>query len=200
MGGWYGDGWRQAMLSQTLWGDAVYIRDLFSLCNYSQPQLLRAALTLHELYQAYDIVAHMLQTYDQRGRQDAGPAAAAVASGGIHSGGAGTLAEHRRVEHAIAAEAASAAETTIAEGRSFRDTTVAACTPHQPTGVGVATTTNNASGVGESGPPAVRPETDREGTAQIYPEYMARLVQCSGGGACAEAVEGGVEHSGASVR
>ena len=36
------------MLSQMLWGDAVYVRDLFELRDYSQAQLLSAAIVLHE--------------------------------------------------------------------------------------------------------------------------------------------------------
>lgn len=55
-----------AMLSQTLWGDAVYVRDTFELRGYSQEQLLRAALVLHEIYHSYDLVAHMLKAYDER--------------------------------------------------------------------------------------------------------------------------------------
>ena len=54
------------MLSQMLWGDAIYVRDLFELRNYSQPQLLSAALVLHEVYHSYDVVAHILQVYDSR--------------------------------------------------------------------------------------------------------------------------------------
>ena len=54
------------MLSQMLWGDAVYVRDLFELRDYSQAQLLSAAMVLHEVYHSYDIVAHILQVYDSR--------------------------------------------------------------------------------------------------------------------------------------
>ncbi len=54
------------MLSQMLWGDAIYVRDLFELRNYSQRQLLSAALVLHEVYHSYDVVAHILQVYDSR--------------------------------------------------------------------------------------------------------------------------------------
>ena len=49
-----------------LWGDAIYVRDLFELRDYSQPQLLSAALVLHEVYHSYDVVAHILQVYDSR--------------------------------------------------------------------------------------------------------------------------------------
>lgn len=60
-------------LSQMLWGDAIYVRDLFELRDYSQPQLLSAAMVLHEVYHSYDVVAHILQVYDSRADASPGP-------------------------------------------------------------------------------------------------------------------------------
>jgi len=51
-------------ISQQLWADAVYVRDLWELRSHSQEQLLKAALILHEVYQSYDVVHHVLQKYD----------------------------------------------------------------------------------------------------------------------------------------
>jgi hypothetical protein len=68
------------MLSQTLWGDAVYVRDLFELRGYTQLQLLSAALVLHEVYHSYDVVSHILQVYDSRAAAAAATAAVAAAS------------------------------------------------------------------------------------------------------------------------
>lgn len=61
-----GSGNPYGMLSQMLWGDAVYVRDLFELREYTQTQMLSAALVLHEVYHSYDVVAHILQVYDGR--------------------------------------------------------------------------------------------------------------------------------------
>ncbi|CAE8726148.1 unnamed protein product [Polarella glacialis] len=51
-------------ISQQLWADAVYVRDLWELEGYSGQQLLRLALILHEVYHSYDVVLHVLQKYD----------------------------------------------------------------------------------------------------------------------------------------
>ena len=86
-----------AMLSQTLWGDAIYVRDLFELRGYSQAQLLSAALVMHEVYHSYDVVTHMLKAYDERA---ADGAAAGVGPEG--SGEGGTDAELGAVRAEIA--------------------------------------------------------------------------------------------------
>lgn len=51
-------------ISQQLWADAVYVRDLWELQGFSKDQLLRTALILHEVYHSYDVVLHVLQKYD----------------------------------------------------------------------------------------------------------------------------------------
>jgi len=51
-------------ISQQLWADAVYVRDLWELQSHSRPELLRTALILHEVYHSYDVVHHVLQKLD----------------------------------------------------------------------------------------------------------------------------------------
>ncbi|CAE7679795.1 POLD1 [Symbiodinium pilosum] len=48
-------------ISQQLWADAVYVRDLWELQSHSRDQLLKLALILHEIYHSYDVVLHVLQ-------------------------------------------------------------------------------------------------------------------------------------------
>ena len=48
-------------ISQQLWADAVYVRDLWELQTHSKDQLLKLALILHEIYHSYDVVLHVLQ-------------------------------------------------------------------------------------------------------------------------------------------
>ncbi|CAK9031239.1 DNA polymerase delta catalytic subunit [Durusdinium trenchii] len=50
-------------ISQQLWADAVYVKDLWEL-QMSQEKLLKLALILHEVYHSYDVVLHVLQKYD----------------------------------------------------------------------------------------------------------------------------------------
>mmetsp|Transcript_4267 Transcript_4267/g.7494 ORF Transcript_4267/g.7494 Transcript_4267/m.7494 type:complete len:322 (+) Transcript_4267:51-1016(+) len=52
-------------ISQQLWADAVYVRDMWELQGYSRSQLLKLALILHEVYHSYDVVLHVLQKYDE---------------------------------------------------------------------------------------------------------------------------------------
>lgn len=51
-------------ISQQLWADAVYVRDLWELRGFTVPQLLRMALILHEIYHAYDVAHHILVKAD----------------------------------------------------------------------------------------------------------------------------------------
>jgi FkbM family methyltransferase len=51
-------------ISQQLWADAVYVRDLWELKGFSTSQLLRTALILHEVYHSYDIAHHVLAKAD----------------------------------------------------------------------------------------------------------------------------------------
>ncbi len=53
-------------ISQTIWGDAVYVRDFRRRDQWSTQQLKAAAFVLHELYQAYDLVALLLAELDRR--------------------------------------------------------------------------------------------------------------------------------------
>jgi protein O-GlcNAc transferase len=53
-------------LSQTLWGDAVYVRDFRRRDQWSLRQLKAAAFVLHELYEAFDLVALLLAEVDRR--------------------------------------------------------------------------------------------------------------------------------------
>lgn len=51
-------------ISQQLWADAVYVRDMWDLQTYSKEDLLKAAFILHEVYQSYDVVHHLLEKYE----------------------------------------------------------------------------------------------------------------------------------------
>ncbi|MBM5816012.1 MAG: FkbM family methyltransferase [Cyanobacteria bacterium K_Offshore_surface_m2_239] len=53
-------------ISQTLWGDAVYVRDFRRREQWSLHQLKAAVFVLHELYQAYDLVSLLLAEVDRR--------------------------------------------------------------------------------------------------------------------------------------
>lgn len=62
-----------AGMSQQLWADAVFIRDLTKLDALSNRQLLAMASILHDCYQSLDVVVHLLVAYGQRtGRELAG--------------------------------------------------------------------------------------------------------------------------------
>ena len=51
---------------QVLWADAVYVRDLSRLEELSDKQLLSMARVLHDGYQSYALVQHLLTQYDER--------------------------------------------------------------------------------------------------------------------------------------
>ena len=53
-------------VSQHLWSDAVYVRDMMRLDTVSAPKLLKMALVLHEVYQSYDVVHHVLQKFEEK--------------------------------------------------------------------------------------------------------------------------------------
>jgi FkbM family methyltransferase len=55
-----------AALSQTLWGDAIYVRDFMRLAELAPDQLLKLAVILHANYQSFDLAAHSLGFYDQK--------------------------------------------------------------------------------------------------------------------------------------
>jgi FkbM family methyltransferase len=53
------------MISQHLWGDAVYVRDFMRLDALRPEQVLKLALIVHETYVSYDLAAYALRAYDQ---------------------------------------------------------------------------------------------------------------------------------------
>jgi len=55
-----------AALSQQLWADAVYIKDFMALEKLSAEKLLKLAIILHEVYNAYDMCCHVLGYYDEK--------------------------------------------------------------------------------------------------------------------------------------
>ncbi|QDO99099.1 FkbM family methyltransferase [Ferrovibrio terrae] len=55
-----------AGLSQTVWADAVYVRNFTRLSRLSPRQLLAMAAILHDCYQSYDLVLHILLEHDRR--------------------------------------------------------------------------------------------------------------------------------------
>jgi protein O-GlcNAc transferase len=55
-----------AAISQTLWADAVYIRDFRRIQEWSNRQLLAASFILHEVYGAFDATALFLTELDRR--------------------------------------------------------------------------------------------------------------------------------------
>ncbi|MCA3260959.1 MAG: FkbM family methyltransferase [Telmatospirillum sp.] len=55
-------------ISQILWADAVFVRDVRGVANWPQMQILKAATVLHEVYLSYDLVNYLLLALDrQRG-------------------------------------------------------------------------------------------------------------------------------------
>jgi hypothetical protein len=55
-----------AGMSQQLWADSVFIRDLTRLDDLSEKQLLAMAAILHDCYQSLDVVVHVLIAYGRR--------------------------------------------------------------------------------------------------------------------------------------
>jgi FkbM family methyltransferase len=53
-------------LEQLVWADAIFIRDITRLDALGDMQLLKMSRILHDCYQAYDLVLHILQAYDRR--------------------------------------------------------------------------------------------------------------------------------------
>jgi FkbM family methyltransferase len=54
-----------AMLSQWLWGDAVYVRDFMEFETLPPAALLKLAAILHENYRSFDLAAVALAAYDR---------------------------------------------------------------------------------------------------------------------------------------
>jgi hypothetical protein len=55
-----------AGLSQLLWADAVFVRDMTRLGALADEQLLKLARILHDCYQSIDLALHLLTEYDRR--------------------------------------------------------------------------------------------------------------------------------------
>lgn len=53
-------------VSQPLWCDMVFVRDPSRLERWSDPDLLRGATLLHDLYHSYDLVNRLLAEHDRR--------------------------------------------------------------------------------------------------------------------------------------
>ncbi|WP_231605176.1 FkbM family methyltransferase [Synechococcus sp. CBW1006] len=60
----------QKEISQMLWGDAVYVRDFRMIQQWSSRQLQAAAFILHEVYEAMDLTAILLNELDRREQSD----------------------------------------------------------------------------------------------------------------------------------
>jgi hypothetical protein len=54
-----------AMLSQWLWGDAVYVRDFMQFEALPPAALLKLAAILHENYRSFDLAALALAAHDR---------------------------------------------------------------------------------------------------------------------------------------
>ncbi len=55
-----------ASLSQSLWGDAVYVRDFMAFGTLSPDALLKIAIICHENYGSYDLAGVALEEYDRK--------------------------------------------------------------------------------------------------------------------------------------
>jgi len=55
-----------AALSQTLWADAVYVRDFMAFDALAPESLLKIATICHENYGSYDLVGVALEEYDRK--------------------------------------------------------------------------------------------------------------------------------------
>ena len=71
-----------AGLSQLVWADAVFIKDLSRLEALSEAQLLKTAKILHDCYQSVDVVLYLLTEYDRRTQQHLGRAYLSGLQGG----------------------------------------------------------------------------------------------------------------------
>ncbi len=53
-------------MSQTLWADAVYVRDFMAFDALAPEALLKIATICHENYRSYDLVGVALEEYDRK--------------------------------------------------------------------------------------------------------------------------------------
>jgi hypothetical protein len=57
---------RYSAMSQVLWADAIFVKDITRLDAYSDEQLLKASLILHQIYYSFDLLHILLVEYDRR--------------------------------------------------------------------------------------------------------------------------------------
>ncbi|MDA9687878.1 FkbM family methyltransferase, partial [Candidatus Pelagibacter sp.] len=57
-------------MSQLLWADAIFIRDFTNLENFTDLDLLKTSLILHDMYDSYDLCHLLLYEYDKRTKKD----------------------------------------------------------------------------------------------------------------------------------
>jgi FkbM family methyltransferase len=62
-----------AGLSQLLWADAIFVRDITRLEYLSDRGLLSMAKIMHDCYRSDDLVLHLLREYDRRTGEQLGP-------------------------------------------------------------------------------------------------------------------------------
>jgi len=60
------DGNLSAALSQTLWSDAIYVKDFMRLAELPTAKLLKLAVILHENYKSLDLVSVVLEAIDKK--------------------------------------------------------------------------------------------------------------------------------------
>ena len=71
-----------AGMSQTVWADAIFVRDFTRLELLNDAQLLRMARIMHDCYKSYDLVLHLLLEHDRRTGGRLGPTYLAALTGG----------------------------------------------------------------------------------------------------------------------
>ena len=55
-------------MSQLLWADAIFVRDFSKLDRFSNEDLLKISLFLHDIYNSYDLCHYFLREYDNRNK------------------------------------------------------------------------------------------------------------------------------------
>jgi hypothetical protein len=64
------DGDSSMPISQMVWADAIYVRDIPALLTAGSDRLFMTAALLHAVYRSYDLVAHLLQAHDEGHKTD----------------------------------------------------------------------------------------------------------------------------------
>ncbi|MEO5374525.1 MAG: FkbM family methyltransferase [Alphaproteobacteria bacterium] len=57
---------QEAVISQVLWADAIFVRNYTFIEQWTNNQLIKAAVILHEVYLSYDLVIKLLLELDRR--------------------------------------------------------------------------------------------------------------------------------------